>query len=73
MAKPQTRAVNWRPPRRHGIQKECARACGIIRNLARFARQQPTDPAVVQLTNVIAPVIELSQRRLESGDIDLRR
>jgi C4-dicarboxylate-specific signal transduction histidine kinase len=54
------------------IQKESARACGIIRNLALFARQQPVDPAVVQLTNVIAAVAELSQRRLESEDIQLR-
>jgi C4-dicarboxylate-specific signal transduction histidine kinase len=54
------------------IQKESARACNIIRNLAMFARQQPGEAAPLRLTNVIASVAELRQRRLESEDIELR-
>jgi signal transduction histidine kinase len=54
------------------IQKESARACGIIRNLALFARQQTGDAAAVRLTDVIASVAELRQRRLETEDIELR-
>ena len=54
------------------IQKESARACNIIRNLAMFARQQPSEAAPVRLTDVIASVAELRQRRLESEDIELR-
>jgi C4-dicarboxylate-specific signal transduction histidine kinase len=54
------------------IQKESARACGIIRNLALFARQQPGQAAPVRLTDVITSVAELRQRRLASEDIELR-
>ena len=54
------------------IQKESARACGIIRNLALFARQQTGDAAPVRLIDVITSVAELRQRRLESEDIELR-
>jgi C4-dicarboxylate-specific signal transduction histidine kinase len=53
------------------IQKESARACGIIRNLALFARQQPGQAAFVRLADVISSVAELRQRRLESEDIQL--
>jgi C4-dicarboxylate-specific signal transduction histidine kinase len=53
------------------IQKESARACGIIRNLALFARQQPGPAAPVKLNDVITSVAELRQRRLESEDIQL--
>ncbi len=53
------------------IQKESARACGIIRNLALFARQQPGQAAPVRLTDVITSVAELRQRRLASEDIEL--
>jgi len=53
------------------IQKESARACGIIRNLALFARQQPGQAASVRFADVITSVIELRQRRLESEDIEL--
>ena len=53
------------------IQKESARACGIIRNLALFARQQPGQAAPVRFADVITSVIELRQRRLESEDIEL--
>ena len=54
------------------IQKESARACNIIRNLAMFARQQPGEAAPVRLTDVITSVAELRQRRLESEQIELR-
>jgi signal transduction histidine kinase len=54
------------------IQKESARACGIIRNLALFARQQTGDAAPVRLIDVITSVAELRQRRLQSEDIELR-
>jgi signal transduction histidine kinase len=53
------------------IQKESARACGIIRNLALFARQQPGQAALVRFADVISSVVELRQRRLESEDIQL--
>jgi C4-dicarboxylate-specific signal transduction histidine kinase len=54
------------------IQKESARACAIIRNLALFARQQPGAAAPVRLIDVISSVAELRQRRLESEDIELQ-
>jgi C4-dicarboxylate-specific signal transduction histidine kinase len=54
------------------IQKESARACGIIRNLALFARQQPGAAATVRLKDVITSVAELRLRRLQSEDIELR-
>jgi C4-dicarboxylate-specific signal transduction histidine kinase len=53
------------------IQKESARACGIIRNLALFARQQPGQAAPVRFADIITSVAELRQRRLESEDIEL--
>ena len=54
------------------IQKESARACGIIRNLALFARQQQGEAQPLSLSDVITSVSELRQRRLESEDIELR-
>jgi C4-dicarboxylate-specific signal transduction histidine kinase len=54
------------------IQKESARACGIIRNLAMFARQQTGDAEPVHLADVIRSVAELRQRRVESENIELR-
>ena len=54
------------------IQKESARACGIIRNLALFARQQQGEPSAILLGDVITSVAELRQRRLESENIELR-
>jgi signal transduction histidine kinase len=54
------------------IQKESARACGIIRNLALFARQQTGEAEPIHLTDVIRSVAELRQRRLESENIELR-
>jgi C4-dicarboxylate-specific signal transduction histidine kinase len=53
------------------IQKESARACGIIRNLALFARQQPGQASSVRFADVITSVAELRLRRLESEDIEL--
>jgi two-component system NtrC family sensor kinase len=53
------------------IQKESARACGIIRNLALFARQQPGEATPVMMADVIRSVAELRQRRLETEDIEL--
>jgi len=54
------------------IQKESTRACGIIRNLALFARQQTGEAETVRLTDVIQSVAELRQRRLETENIELR-
>lgn len=54
------------------IQKESARASGIIRNLSRFSRQQHTAPGPVLLTHVIAAVVELRQRRLQEQGIELQ-
>lgn len=54
------------------IQKESTRACGIIRNLALFARQQPGEAAPVRLSDIISSVVELRQRRLETEHIELR-
>lgn len=54
------------------IQKESARACGIIRNLALFARQQQGEATALSLSDVITSVAELRQRRLESEQIELR-
>jgi C4-dicarboxylate-specific signal transduction histidine kinase len=54
------------------IQKESARACAIIRNLALFARQQTGEATPLALGDVITSVSELRQRRLESEDIELR-
>jgi C4-dicarboxylate-specific signal transduction histidine kinase len=53
------------------IQKESARACGIIRNLALFARQQPGQAAPVRLGAIFSSVAELRQRRLQSENIEL--
>jgi signal transduction histidine kinase len=53
------------------IQKESARACAIIRNLAMFARQQTGEAEPVHLADVIRSVAELRQRRLESEGIEL--
>jgi signal transduction histidine kinase len=53
------------------IQKESARACAIIRNLAMFARQQTGEAEPVRLADVIRSVAELRQRRLESEGIEL--
>jgi two-component system NtrC family sensor kinase len=53
------------------IQKEGARASAIIRNLSRFSRQQGATPGVVLISEVIASVVELRQRRLTEQNITL--
>jgi C4-dicarboxylate-specific signal transduction histidine kinase len=54
------------------IQKESARASGIIRNLSRFSRQQSSKPTPVMLDDVVASVVELRQRRLQEQGINLQ-
>lgn len=54
------------------IQKESARACTIIRNLALFARQQPGAAAPVYMKDVITAIAELRQRRLATENIGLQ-
>ncbi len=54
------------------IQKESARASGIIRNLSRFSRQQSSKPSPVMLDDVVASVVELRQRRLQEQGINLQ-
>jgi C4-dicarboxylate-specific signal transduction histidine kinase len=51
------------------IQKESARASGIIRNLSRFSRQQHSAPTTVLLGDVVSSVIELRQRRLQEQGV----
>ncbi|HET9369949.1 MAG TPA: ATP-binding protein [Vicinamibacterales bacterium] len=51
------------------IQKESARASGIIRNLSRFSRQQHSVPTTVLLGDVVSSVIELRQRRLQEQGV----
>ncbi len=53
------------------IQRESLRACNIIRNLAKFARQQPGEAVPVALDDVITSVSELRQRRLATEQITL--
>jgi len=53
------------------IQRESLRACNIIRNLAKFARQQPGEAIPVSLDEVIASVVELRQRQLATEQITL--
>jgi len=52
------------------IRRESTRASGIIRNLQRFGRQT-TEPSPVKLSDVVASVLELRQRKIESQDVRL--
>jgi C4-dicarboxylate-specific signal transduction histidine kinase len=52
------------------IRRESTRASAIIRNLQRFGRQT-TEPSPVRLSDVVASVIELRQRKLEAQGIRL--
>jgi signal transduction histidine kinase len=52
------------------IRRESARASAIIRNLQRFGRQT-TEPSPVKLSDVLASVLELRQRKIESQGIRL--
>jgi two-component system NtrC family sensor kinase len=53
------------------IQRESARASGIIRNLSRFGRQQTPEATQVTLRDVVSSVVELRQRKLEENHIRL--
>jgi C4-dicarboxylate-specific signal transduction histidine kinase len=53
------------------IQRESTRASAIIRNLSRFSRQQTTDASAVRLSDVVASVVELRQRKLDEDNIEL--
>lgn len=53
------------------IEKESARASVIIRNLARFSRQDTVSPSPIRLADVVASVVELRQHRLEELAIHL--
>jgi C4-dicarboxylate-specific signal transduction histidine kinase len=46
------------------VQREAARASGIIRNLSRFSRQDDAPPTRFRLSEVVAWVVELRQGRL---------
>jgi signal transduction histidine kinase len=52
------------------IQRESTRASAIIRNLQRFGRQT-SEPSPVRLSDVVASVLELRQRKLEALGIAL--
>ena len=53
------------------IEKESARASVIIRNLARFSRQENVSPSPIRLAEVVASVVELRQHRLEELAVHL--
>lgn len=53
------------------IRKESERASVIIRNLSRFTRRTPIEPEPVRLSEVVASIVELRQRRLEQLGIHL--
>ncbi len=53
------------------IQKESARASVIIRNLARFSRQDNVSPSPIRLTEVVASVVELRHHQLDELAIHL--
>ncbi|MCC7123997.1 MAG: hypothetical protein IT178_04055 [Acidobacteria bacterium] len=50
------------------IQRESTRASAIIRNLQRFGRQT-SEPSPVRLSDVVASVMELRQRKIETQGI----
>jgi signal transduction histidine kinase len=52
------------------IRRESTRASAIIRNLQRFGRQT-TEPSPVRLSDVLASVLELRQRKMEAQGIRL--
>jgi C4-dicarboxylate-specific signal transduction histidine kinase len=52
------------------IRRESTRASGIIRNLQRFGRQT-SEPSPVKLSDVVASVLELRQRKIEAQGIRL--
>ena len=53
------------------VKTQSNRARDIIRNLSRFSSQQPGTPAAVDLRDVIAEVVQLRKRDLDSASIAL--
>jgi signal transduction histidine kinase len=53
------------------IKTQSGRAREIIRNLSRFSSQQSSTPALVDLRDVIAEVVQLRQRELDTAAIAL--
>jgi len=53
------------------IKTQSGRAREIIRNLSRFSSQQTGPPAVVDLRDVVAEVVQLRQRDLDASSIAL--
>jgi C4-dicarboxylate-specific signal transduction histidine kinase len=53
------------------IRKESMRAGAIIRNLARFSRQQSASPSRVYLRDVVDSVVELRHRRFREINVAL--
>ena len=53
------------------VKTQSGRAREIIRNLSRFSSQQSGPPALVDLSDVIAEVVQLRRRDLDTGGITL--
>jgi two-component system NtrC family sensor kinase len=53
------------------IKTQSGRAREIIRNLSRFSSQQSGPPSLVDLSDVIAEVVQLRRRNLDGGSISL--
>jgi C4-dicarboxylate-specific signal transduction histidine kinase len=53
------------------IKTQSGRAREIIRNLSRFSSQQTGPPALVDLSEVVAEVVQLRQRDLDTSSITL--
>ena len=53
------------------VKTQSLRAREIIRNLSRFSNQQPGTPAAVDVREVIAEVVQMRKRELDSASIAL--
>jgi len=53
------------------VKAQSNRARDIIRNLSRFSKQKPGPPTLVDLRDVIASVVQLRKRELDSASISL--
>jgi C4-dicarboxylate-specific signal transduction histidine kinase len=53
------------------VKTQSGRAREIIRNLSRFSSQQKGPPALVDLRDVIAEIVQLRRRNLDSASITL--
>ena len=53
------------------VKTQSGRAREIIRNLSRFSSQQTGPPALVDLRDVIAEIVQLRRRNLDSASITL--